>query len=391
MPKSSLTITAVFVGLALSGCASLPWTAAPSSPAAPNTPAPIAQTADTAPAPTQPDAQTMQQVMAELQQLGPVDPAVQNQLMEDLRRSDPSLWPLVMQQFRATVAYRRRVTGDVPSARVERLPPVDHAAPSLVEEPPTANPVMPVSYTAPVANDGQQQLAEAIRTLEAEVSQNPTTPAELAQHARLRMLYAAAGRRDDAVRPIPATSPTEQQFLSKELGGLSAWLDAEHTPDAASRAAETQPMLAEALAKLAEAGPLVVRNLAFCTEVQSYGCMKRFANYDFRPNQEVLLYAEVENFISEPTANGYHTALVSSYQVLDGRGQPIAGQTFAATEDLCQNARRDFFIGYRLRLPSGINPGRYTLRLSIEDLKCRKVGQASIEFSIQAENAATGM
>ena len=46
--------------------------------------------------------------MAELRQLGTVDAAAQDRLMEDLRQSDPSLWPLVMEQFRATLAYRRR-------------------------------------------------------------------------------------------------------------------------------------------------------------------------------------------------------------------------------------------------------------------------------------------
>ena len=68
----------------------------------------------------------------------------------------------------------------------------------------------------------------------------------------------------------------------------------------------------------------MVRNLAFCTEVQSYGCVKPFKAYEFAPGQEVLLYAEVENFTSEATPKGYHTALRSSYQVLDGRGQRVA-------------------------------------------------------------------
>ena len=182
---------------------------------------------------------------------------------------------------------------------------------------------------------------------------------------------------------IPGAPPAAQQFLSKELDGLSRWLDVEHTPDTARRAAETKPVLAEALGKLAEVSPLAVRNLAFCTEVQSYGCTKRFDKYEFQSNQEVLLYAEVENFASEPTAKGYHTSLKSSYQILDGRGQRVAEQTFAATEEHCQNPRRDFFIGYHLRLPKRIDPGKYTLGLLIEDLKGRKAGQASIEFSIK--------
>ena len=135
--------------------------------------------------------------------------------------------------------------------------------------------------------------------------------------------------------------------------------------------------------KLDESAPLTVRHLAFCTEVQSYGCTKRFEKYEFQPNQEVLLYAEVENFASEPTSKGYHTSLKSSYQILDARGQRVAEHAFAATEEYCQNRRRDFFIGYHFCLPKGIAPGKYSLQLAIEDLTCRKVGQGSVEFEVK--------
>jgi hypothetical protein len=377
----------------------------------------------------------MQEVMAELRQMGTFDPVAQDQLMENLRQSDPSLWPLVVEQFRATMSYRqqaaeraRAATSVAPAsteavatcettvpvgsqdvARVERLPDVNverlpttcdvavapNEAPrgaypntsdsSLAAAParPASDGVVQASYTEPVAEDWRQQLAHTIEALEAEAAQHPTT--DVAQQARLRMLYAAAGRREDALRPIPATSPAGQQFLSKELDGLSTWLNVEQTPDVARRAAETKPALSEALAKLAESAPLAVRNLAFCTEIQSYGCTKRFEKYEFRPSQEVLLYAEVENFVSEATPKGYHTSLRSNYQILDARGQRVAEHAFATTEEYCQNPRRDFFIGYHLDLPKDLQPGRYSLRLSIEDLAAHKAGVASTEFAVVAK------
>ena len=370
--------------------------------------------------------------MAELRQLGAIDPAAQDQLLEDLRRSDPAIWPLVIQQCRSTLAYRRRAmeqngigdgggrrtpgeawhrrrrkenirrppprppTRRIPGGAGVRLPaaagqpPYQSAggtpAPQAQGSLPPSSQVVQASYAAPAApaaGNWRGQLAAAIDAMEAETPRNPSTPAEVAQQARLRMLYAAAGRREDAARPIPGAPPATQQFVSKELDGLGTWLDVERTPDAARRAAETKPVLAEALGKLAESAPLTVRNLAFCTEVLSFGCAKRFDKYEFAANQEVLLYAEVENFASEPTPKGYHTSLRSSYQILDGRGGRVAEHTFAPTEEYCQNLRRDFFIGYHLRLPKQLAPGKYTLRLSIEDLKCRKTGQASVEFEVK--------
>ena len=360
--------------------------------------------------------------MAELRDLGTIDPAARDKLMEDLRQTDPGMWPLVMRQFRATAEYRRRAVASQPAADAQPgsspseeqrgqvhvfgqrspqnpaptsrkmdqspdfaalLPDVSGQVIQASYTPPTPVEAIQASYTPPAPVDGRQNLAGAIEALEKETPAIAGTPAEVAQHARLRMFYLLAGRREDALRPIPGASPAAQEFWSKELAALDAWLDIERTPDDGLRAAETKPLLVEAISKLSEAAPLVIRNLVFCTEVQSFGCVKRFEKYDFRPNQEVLLYAEVENFASERISQGYHTSLRSSYEIFDGRGQRVAQQSFSPTEEHCQNPRRDFFIGYHLRMPKRIGPGTYTLQLAIEDLVCRKIGQASIEFSVR--------
>lgn len=404
MPKSPSTTVLVLAGLLASGCASSPWSTRTSSPiSVPQSAHSSAGSATSAQSDLS-DPQKIQDVIADLRKTGEIDPAAEDQLLGQLHESDPSLWPLVVQQFRATAAYRRRAKRVAATGRAQRLPPVDEVAVVPIEapqeqcpsvfDPPTetlpppsqaSGQVTQASYVAPVADDWRQHLATAIATLEVQAPPNPSTPADVADHARLRMLYAAAGRRADAVRPIPSPSPTEQQFLAKELDGLTTWLDAEQIPETARRATEAKPALAEALGKLAESAPLVVCNLAFCTEVRSYGCAARFEKYEFQPNQETLLYAEVENFASESTPKGYHTSLRSTYQILDEQGQRVVEHAFAPTEEHCQNIRRDYFIGYHLRLPKALGPGKYSLRLSIEDLQCHKVGQASIEFAVKKE------
>ncbi len=242
--------------------------------------------------------------------------------------------------------------------------------------------VVPASYDA-AASEWQSHLSAATRALEAQVGPAPKTDEEMAQAVRLRMLYLLAGRRDAAVQPIPAAPPALQEFWSRELCGLAAWLDTQRTPDPAHRAAETKQVLDEAVSRLGETAPLVVRNLAFCSEVQSYGCLKPFAKNEFAPEQEVLLYAEIENFASEPTHKGFHTSMRSSYQIFDSRGQRVADHDFTVTEEYCQNSRRDFFIGYHLRLPKRIYAGKHTLQLTVEDLKSKKVGQSSIDLMIR--------
>jgi hypothetical protein len=430
-------------------------------------------------------AQSLQEVMAEVRELGVLDPQQQSKLLEDLRQTDPALWPLMVKQVRAVVAYRRKSTDhsqtaaqgamfasvpgsnlprgaaaslyeeeedsqqvlpqssktaksklkddltpplpsdDVPSVATTHVasnrkisgtrsaPAISHDLQSLdVKSHNAEDRVTPASYESPLpqnettkagsvakaatdsanGNPPEEQTAggdwhgmldQTIKALEAETSEKPKTAEDLAKHARLRMLYAAAGRREDASKPIPTAPPAMQDFWTKELYGLSVLMDTERSSDAMSRSAEAKQHLSEGFTRLGQMASLVVRNASFCTVVQSYGCYTPFKKYEFLPDQEVLLYAEVENFGIESTPKGYHTALRSSYQILDKSGQRIADRAMSTTEEYCQNPRRDFFIGYQLRMPTRINPGSYTLQLTIEDLKSQKVGQASVELTIK--------
>jgi hypothetical protein len=310
MLKSYCFATAVLAGLCLSGCASWssdkPTSTALAQPAA-------ASPATDAVAVANLDPAKLQAVMAEVRRSG--DPVDQDQLLEALRQSDQSLWPLVIQQSRAAAAYRRRATDRAgATAQIERLPAVGNVAPT---------------------EDGVATAA-------------PTTAA------------------------ADACYPCTDDVLSASQPSLNRVMQAAYvTP------------VANVPSKVFGSAPLVVRNIAFCSEVRSYGCTKRFEKYEFETNQEVLLYAELENFVSEPTANGYRTALGSRYRIVDGRGRQVLEHAFAGTEEYCQNPRRDFFISYHVRLPKSVSPGKYALQLSIEDLTSHKSGAASIEFDMK--------
>jgi hypothetical protein len=464
-----LPITTLF-SLMLSGCTVSPWSAdspwlarspkaepaaaekssvaekpsaAKDSASAP--PAGASATAAKVPGSEPPNAYTLQKIMAELREMGTVDPQARDRLMDDLRQTDPSLWPLVMKQFNATLAYRRRVAetalvGQAGSAGAPPRTPTPQAAPPsqpafpqlaptqyaplqsvpaqpvqlspaqpVYEAPP---PMMPVAPTAPIGrlpptsdspqtrydmpggvvaasyasladSQWQQRLAGAAESLERQLPATPRTSADTAQYARLRMMNVVGGRTIDGLRLVPAANPGTQDFWLHELSGLATCLDVEHIPDDAVRAAEAKAMLVEATTKLGESASLVVRNLSFCVAVQSFGCFKRFEKNEFTPEQETLLYAEVENFVAVPTPQGFHTSFKSRCQLLDAVGKCVCQQDFPPTEEDCQNVRRDFFIGYHVRMPKAIVPGKYALQLAIEDLKSHKVGQASIEFVIK--------
>ena len=109
----------------------------------------------------------------------------------------------------------------------------------------------------------------------------------------------------------------------------------------------------------------------------------KFEPNRFEPNQQVLLYVEIDNFTVEQTAEGFATAFKGNYQILARSGNRVADQTFQLEQETCRNRRRDYFIPYRMWMPKEIQPGSYTLQLTIEDVKGHKFGQSSIDFEIR--------
>ena len=445
MGGSRITIGLLATAVVLTaGCASSPWSSSETSavsssvqPAADPSPTDMPRTASTGhPAP-----EALSEVIAEIRELQVLDPAAEAELLESLCQTPPDLWPLVVQQFRAAAAYRRQAnesqpgtlgqlgaTGDSPmqggsheqDARGTLManadgpthdmePPAASRAGALpseigTEQTSAAEPVVPPSsypetsdgpnddviataYMPKTSADWQEHVIEAVRALESNVSQAPESSEEVAQHARLRMLYLISGQREDALRPIPTATPSTQDFWSKELYGLATLLDTERFSGPTRRAAEAKRHLAEAATRLGDVSPLLIRNLAFVTEVQGYGTFEPFDPYEFSPGQRLLLYAEVENFKSNQTAKGFHTALRSSYQIFDAGGRLVTDHEFDTNEEQCRNPRRDFFIGYEFSLPDMIYAGKHVLRLTVEDVNSGKIGQSSIEFTISMPDA----
>jgi hypothetical protein len=202
------------------------------------------------------------------------------------------------------------------------------------------------------------------------------------KEAHLRLLYLAAQRNTDAARGIESFPPAEQEFWKHQVHGMGVFLDEQGAPVPDRRARLALRELQEGLHHLAAASGLDVRNLAFCPQVFGFGNYVEFSPYEFRPNQEVLLYAEIDNFAAESRPDGYETELQGSYQIFDITGRRVADHVFPPEKEVCRNRRRDYFVPFRMYMPKRIAPGPYTLQLTVEDLKGRKFGQASIRFAI---------
>lgn len=233
-----------------------------------------------------------------------------------------------------------------------------------------------------VVNTDWRELADQmLRALEVETVDSSAN-AQLNHHVTKRILFVLLGQLEQALEPIPGLQPHEQEYFRHNFQALYNSIDPRGNPVLSRR----WPLVMEdhriAMSHLGAVSNLEVKNAAFCSHVDGFGSITKIPTIQFRPNQELLLYCEVENFVSEQKKDGYETKLRGNYEIVDANQTRIADFILPEEVDMCKNPRRDYFFVYRIYMPQNIAPGRYQLRLTIEDMKGNKFGQTSLDMQI---------
>ena len=228
----------------------------------------------------------------------------------------------------------------------------------------------------------QEHLNLAIRELN-DKDNAPLTPEEKLRRAAItRMLQVSLGNETAAMERIADLEPNEQDYFLYQMQALHNAINPSANPVASRRWALVMMSQQKATSYASSLSDLAVNNAAFCTEVEGFGVVRKFPDYNFAADQELLLYCELDNFVCEETKTGYETQLQGSYEIVDAGGRRVAHQSLPLDSHTCRNRRRDYYIAYRIYMPPKIDRGDYTLKLLIEDVKGRKFGESSLDFAI---------
>ena len=218
------------------------------------------------------------------------------------------------------------------------------------------------------------------------------TPEEKYSYLRnqvfLRMLFLMSDRPHQSMQAIEGIDKSEQEFWKDTFFALTNYFEPEFMRNSPVRAKQTAARLDIAVQHLREKADLEIQQLAFCSEIKSYGNYNPFPKNEFREGDPVLIYTEVANFKSVSVESGmFQTRLRSKMELfkfgIDGQRQ-VKVYKFQPTVDLCRNRRRDYFLSYAIEIPKQIGIGRYTLQLTVTDEHGNKVATDSINFSIKS-------
>jgi hypothetical protein len=199
----------------------------------------------------------------------------------------------------------------------------------------------------------------------------------------LRLLYLAQRNLESAKRPIQGANPREQEYLDHQLTALFQATNPDANPSRPRHWAQVAAEQKLADRQLSALSNLLVSPPVFCTQVDGFGATHKFDKNCFKPEQQVLLYCELEHVTSQRVREGYESRIRGTYEIRDSQGKRIVEQILPMEPDVCSSQRRDYFLVYMIYMPPNIESGKYELVLSMEDLTGNKFGTSKSEFEIK--------
>lgn len=271
-------------------------------------------------------------------------------------------------------------------ARKERPPVLEEVRVSPAESPstdlatpeqtrPTANPASP-------PREPIDTFQQKLESLEAKVRAEPNNYGD---QFKLRMMYLLAGQEEKATGAINGTDADLQELIIAHFKTLLA-AQAGSGRDAAL-AANRQLGELENLRDLVRAkADLQVPKVVVCSAIEGFGRYTPIEPAEFQAGQKnrILLYIEVDNFVSEKTASGMYRTLLSVRQsLLTKAGEEMWTTQDSNIEDLARQQRRDFYLTVGpLSIPATLAAGEYVLKVEVEDVLAGKLNSNVARFRL---------
>ncbi len=309
-------------------------------------------------------AAAIERAISDLAEADSLDTASKAALIETLQLTPQADWPVVIEEFTATLTALRAAAPVTTEETAQLADPTTVAAvtePSVIDEPaepPATEPAATPEMTTPEAAAPEAVAAEAVAP-EA-VAPEASTPAA---PASINDQPAEAPASADPAVTASAEAPEEASADAAAAATQSATTPAESTP--ASGLSIDRPCLAR--------------------QVRGWGQVDPFDPTDLQPGREVIAYFELSGLQSRTTADGVTTSIDTTLRLEDGQGNRLAGWSFPPVTETCAARRRDYFARYLLDLPADLPAGEHRLILAVTDLQAGSTAEASIALPVSAE------
>lgn len=298
-----------------------------------------------------------------------------------------------------------------PTRDVMEAPPVYDAAPgeageaeqSVVEQPdPVETPVVepepaPEPEAVETPDERRNKLIAQLRDVIREMGTGEDrATSEAVDLLALQLLDAeSCGPELRAVRktlgPAQQRSLTILQDLLRDLREDGNGLDAGRLARVLSQHAE----------RMADQRQVRVTTAALCTSVESFGKYTRFGSYTFLQGraQPAIVYTALENFGEREAAGAsvagsagaptqWTTEFLETVTIHTEVDDLVVWRApEARIRDVSRDRRRDYYLVQRIELPARLTLGKYTMKISVQDVVTGSTDEAIIPIEVVADPA----
>jgi hypothetical protein len=197
--------------------------------------------------------------------------------------------------------------------------------------------------------------------------------------------------KDDAVADMASLAgliPEDRELLSALMDSLSNFRNQLRADNNMLFSKKIRPML-ELADRLRSQAELSVPTVSLCTGVKAFGIYDPIdpARFIAGREQRVVVYCEVENFLSQPNEkNLYETRLTQDIVLYEeSSGLPVWTDKRSTYIDQARRRRHDFFMGKIITLPANLTINRYLLKVTVEDQQARHIAENTVPIEIVAQ------
>ena len=132
-----------------------------------------------------------------------------------------------------------------------------------------------------------------------------------------------------------------------------------------------------------EPDPLGINKLTLCRKVLGFGSFESLADTRVKAGQRLLVYCEMTGMQYEEKHSEFVSRISSRIEITSiANGTIVWMHELGPAEDVCSSRRRDFYVNFRVDLPSSLPIGLYSLRLTQSDLVAQRSTSAEIPLEI---------
>ena len=299
----------------------------------------------------------------ELTEAESLDAASKAALIETLQLTPQADWPIVIQEFTATLTILRDTAATRTDMSLGELAPEasgrDEASGQDQAQQPSAE-------RATALADNNLAASEPAEPLQAPTGEaTDMDPAEIDADA-------ASHVQDTPVQPDMQPAAVQTPPVSSVA---EATLPAKPAPAQQVNSTTAEQSVAQALS---------IERPCLAREVRGWGQVEPFETTALNAGSEVIVYFELSGLQATETVHGVSTSIDTRLQLDDATGKRLHSWSFPSLTETCAARRRDYFARFFLDLPADLPAGDHQLVLSVTDLQTATTAETSIPLSVAA-------